>query len=610
MRNVNTILNVDDHLPSRYARTRLLKQAGFRVVEAGTGEEALRMAAEGHPALVLLDVNLPDISGFEVCRRIKAEPSIASTTVMYLTASARSADDQVRGYEDGGSVFLVEPVEPEVLLATVRALIREREADAAIERLAAIVESSDDAIVSHSLQGTITSWNSGAARMYGYAAGEVLFGPLALLFAANHAGECPAMLERLRRGERVRNFETVHARKDGSLFDVALSLSPLRDATGALAGAATIARDIRDRKLLEHRLLSLQKIESLGALAGGIAHDFNNLLTGVLGNASLALDELEPDHGARPMVSEVIRAADRAAHLTSQLLAYAGLGRFVLASFDLSEFVRDNRELLEATVSKNVELRFELADGLPRIEADPSQIQQLLVNLVVNGAEAIGIGRTGEVRIVTRQEETDSEHRHVCLEIGDDGCGMDQRTLARIYDPFFSTKFTGRGLGLAAVSGIVRSHNGRMEVTSEPGRGTTFRVFLPSAGRQREQSPRTVLVVDDEEIVRTTARLALEKHGFKVLQAEDGIAAVQVFESNLYEISAVLLDLAMPGMNGEHVIPRLRALRPDIPILVMSGHDENKAAERLGGRAVAGFIPKPYTAGVLAERVKALFAEV
>ncbi|HWR54644.1 MAG TPA: response regulator [Bryobacteraceae bacterium] len=607
-----TILNVDDHVPARYARTRLLKQAGFKVDEAGTGEDAMDRVLATRPGLVLLDVNLPDISGFEVCRRIKSHPVTASTTVLYLTASAASAEDKIRAYDGGAAAYLVEPVEPEVLLATVRALAREHEADMARQRLAALVESSDDAIIANGLDGSIQHWNVAAQRMYGYSEEEAKRLTLEALFSLERVTEYPAIMERLRRGECVQSFETVHARKDGGALEVALTVSPVRDAAGTVVSGAVIARDIGERKRMEAHLLRSQKLESIGALAGGIAHDFNNLLTGVLGNASLVLDELPPSHRARPLVEEVLKAGERAAHLTAQMLAYAGMGRFVLASVDISKVVAESRGLLEATISRNIELRFDLDPDLPLLDADPTQIQQLLVNLTLNAAEAIGPERTGAIRIVTRAEPTHEEGGrrgvNVCLEVSDDGCGMDEQVLARMYDPFFTTKFMGRGLGLSAASGIVRAHHGAIRVESTPGEGTAFHVQLPASSPKRERGRQKLLVVDDEEVVRLAARAVLEKHGFEVLLAEDGIAAMQLFERDPAGFSAVLLDLTMPGMSGEHVVPRLRALRRDVSILLMSGYDERMVMERLGTAEVSGFLHKPYTSSQLAERVKALVA--
>jgi PAS domain S-box-containing protein len=386
--------------------------------------------------------------------------------------------------------------------------------------------------------------------------------------------------------------------------------------------------DLTERKHLERRLKESQKLESIGLLAGGIAHDFNNLLTGIMGNASLALDGLPADDPRRPVIENVVRASEKAAHLTRQLLAYSGKGRFVIQTINLSELVSEISALLRTSIPKKVELRLDIREDLPPIEGDSSQIQQLIMNMVLNGAEAIG-ETIGTVLVTTGVQEVDEEYirkaalhegivpgSYVYLEVHDTGCGMDEQTRARIFDPFFTTKFTGRGLGLAAAIGIVRGHNGDIKVYSSPGRGSTFKVLLPRAAGGYEQTPPTqvqelrgsgtIMVVDDEEIVRQTARIALERYGYKVLTAENGMEAIEAFRPRAEEISAVLLDMTMPVMSGEETLEKLVAIRPGVRVIVSSGYNEVEAVRRFTGTGAAAFIQKPYTSAQLAERMKAV----
>ena len=292
-------------------------------------------------------------------------------------------------------------------------------------------------------------------------------------------------------------FETERVRKDGVHIQVSLTISPIRDRAGNVIAASHSGRDISERKRVEEKLQQTQKLESLGILAGGIAHDFNNLLTGILGNASLILEVLPPRSPARDLAESVIQAAERAAHLTRQMLAYSGRGRFLIQPMNCSQQVREITALIAASIPKNVQVRLDLADDLPLIEADTGQFQQLVMNLVINGAEAVGDAR-GAVTISTGVEQIEAADiagitfaadlkpgRYVSLEVRDTGCGMDPATLARIFDPFFTTKFTGRGLGLAAVLGIVRGHMGAVNVRTAPGRGTTFQVLFPVAAAQK-----------------------------------------------------------------------------------------------------------------------------
>jgi signal transduction histidine kinase/CheY-like chemotaxis protein len=388
-------------------------------------------------------------------------------------------------------------------------------------------------------------------------------------------------------------------------------------------------RDYLDEKRRsEQKLVETQKLESLGILAGGIAHDFNNLLTGILGNASLALEML-PSIDAGPLLKDVVAATERAAHLTQQLLAYAGKGRFFIQAVNVSASVKEISQLVRSSIPKNVEMHLDLAEPLPLIEADAAQMQQIIMNLVINAAESIPEGQQGTVTVATRLEELDERYirqelskgeiepgSYITLEVRDDGSGMDEATVARIFDPFFTTKFTGRGLGLAAVLGIVRGHKGALRVSSTPGRGSAFKIWLPVGIRRRpavapvvEAAPSngsssvSVLVIDDEEVICRTAKTVLERHGCRVEVARDGAAGVEAFRGRPGRFSVVLLDLTMPGLSGEQVLERLQEIQPDVKVILSSGYNEVEVIRRFTGKGLADFIQKPYSSPTLAKKV-------
>jgi PAS domain S-box-containing protein len=376
-----------------------------------------------------------------------------------------------------------------------------------------------------------------------------------------------------------------------------------------------------EQKKMQLKMLETQKLESLGVLAGGIAHDFNNLLTVILANASFARQSTPDD----PHLAPIEVAARRAADLCRQMLAYAGHGSLVVERLDLGQLVHDTARLLEVSISKKAALRVSLADNLPAIEGDASQLRQVVMNLVINGSEALG-DAPGEICVTTRLgrpgvEPADAVHAFelptgecVCLEVSDTGAGMSPATLARIFDPFFTTKFTGRGLGLAATIGIVRTHHGALTVQSAPGHGSTFRLFLPAAARLPEPAPEaapppaapaaaTLLVVDDEPAVLQTADALLRHHGYTTVLAADGIAAVREFKAAPDRFAGIMLDLTMPGLDGAEVLREIRALRPAARVLIMSGFSEADVLHRLRGLGKVILLNKPFTLATMLAKV-------
>ncbi len=481
---------------------------------------------------------------------------------------------------------------------------------------------------------TIVEANDAFFRLYGYSRDELPSLTPAVMSAEPE--KTMEAIDRVAREGRVIVDERLHRKKDGTVFPVELYTRTLTwrgrpFSVGVIRDLTERRRAEEDRKRLEAQILQAQKLESLGVLAGGIAHDFNNLLVGILGNAGLALLELAPDSPARESIQEIEAASVRAADLTRQMLAYAGKGRFVLERIDVSLLVREMVKLLRSVISKKASLSLQLADKLPTVEADATQIRQIVMNLITNASDAIG-DREGTISVSTGVMHADrgylaSAYLHeelpvgdyVWLEVADTGIGMDADMQTRIFDPFFSTKFTGRGLGLAAVLGIVRGHGGTIHVRSETARGSAFRVLLPfeatGAGAAPEVAPAeagavdwrghgTVLLVDDEPGVLRAASRMLEHGGLSVLTAADGREAVDLFARRSDLIDVVVLDLTMPRMGGEEALRELRKLRADVRVVLSSGFSEEEVEERFAGAGVVGFVQKPYRPSSLLAMVR------
>jgi len=392
-------------------------------------------------------------------------------------------------------------------------------------------------------------------------------------------------------------------------------------------------RDITDRVKAEEERLRMerqiqqtQKLESLGVLAGGIAHDFNNLLMAILGYADLSLTG-STDSVPAPVqknLEEITRASRRASDLCRQMLVYAGRGRFEEELFRLDELVEEMTRLLASSVSKKIRLQIRHGSDLPSLKGDPTQIRQVVMNLVINAAEAVGDGEgvvtvstslrhcTPEALFSSYLHQNLSEGDYLCLEVTDTGCGMDKHTLERLFEPFYTTKFTGRGLGMSAVLGIVRSHGGSLSVETEVGRGSTFTIYLPPEEavspepvREDPDYPQewkgegTVLLVEDEESIRTLGTLMLEQLGFEVVTAEDGVAALEIYGREGSRFSLVLLDLTMPRMGGAETFQALREINPDVPVVIASGFSAQEMEAQFEGKELLGFIEKPFTLDTL-----------
>lgn len=408
-----------------------------------------------------------------------------------------------------------------------------------------------------------------------------------------------------------------------------------RDAAGHPLRMCGTHADITERKLAEEerqrfeaQVQQTQKLESLGVLAGGIAHDFNNLLMAILGNADLAMQDVSDLSPAYPMLEEIGRAARRAAELCKQMLAYSGKGKFVVRAFDLSQIVREMEHMIQVSISKKAVLRVDLTPGLPTIEADASQIRQVVMNLTINASEAIG-DRSGVISVTTGMMSCDEDYlrntliasdlppgEYVFLEVQDTGCGMDPETISHVFEPFYTTKFTGRGLGLAAVLGIVRGHHGAIKIYSEIGRGTTFKILFPACESAPDSSDATeparaawqgkglILLVDDEETIRAIGKRMLERMGFSVLLASDGREALEIYRKRADEIACVLLDLTMPHMDGEETFRELRRIRPAVRVVISSGYNEQEISQRFLGKGLAGVMQKPYQSTQLAAVIR------
>ena len=491
------------------------------------------------------------------------------------------------------------------------------------DTLQTLIQASPLAIVTTDLSGTVSEWNVAAERMFGWFAGDVLGRPIPIVPVEQLEDD---MRRLSASGEHsFTGYETRCARKDGSLVDVYVSTAALRG-VGGMLGTVWVIADVTERKMMEEQLRQAQKMDAVGQLAGGVAHDFNNLLTVITSYGQFLINALPEQDPRRSDAHQITQAAARAASLTRQLLAFSRRQVLQPQVLDLNEVIGDMERLLRRVISEDIALVTQFESAIGAVRADRGQIEQVVMNLVVNARDAMPNG--GVLAISTRVAYLDTAYarrhagvnpgKHVVFAVRDTGVGMDAATQQRIFEPFFTTKVKGKGtgLGLSTVSGIVRQSGGHIDVRSAPGRGTTFEIILPQVAAtvppkaehvMHKALPRgteTVLVVEDEDAVRLIVRRVLRDQGYEILEARDGNEALRVCAQKGDAIDLVLSDVIMPGMGGRELSRALAASRPGLPILFMSGYNDDGELAGSGADLGTGVLAKPFTAETLATQVR------
>jgi PAS domain S-box-containing protein len=496
--------------------------------------------------------------------------------------------------------------------------------------LAAIVRNSSDGILTKDLNGEITSWNKGATDILQYKAEEIVGQNVRTLAPKHLQAKGDSISKRIQSGELVADFQTQLCRKDGQLVDVSVSFFPVYNKQKTeVKLIASIIRDISENKRIQSKLRNADKLESLGIMAGGIAHEFNNLLTGILANVSIATPEANNNPQIQQSLKEIEHSSKQAADLCRQMLAYAGKTDSSLQHINLNELTRNAVASIKHSISKNVKTNTLLPKKPLFIKADPTQIQQVIMDLILNASEAVD-GQVGQIDVTLQRIEAKStflkeadesyhltDSPHAVLEIKDNGCGIKEADLGKIFDPFFTTKFTGRGLGLPAVRGILIAHSGALVVKSTLKVGSTFSVILPILEPppiSKEQAPNDIesignnrfhidtaqkkkcLIIDDQECIRRALGRLLRKNGYQeVLIASDGKTGFELFKNHQNELDFVMLDLIMPRWNGAQTLSMIKQLNPNIPVIIMSGYIEDQVNDSLqNGETPEGFLQKPF----------------
>ena len=558
--------------------------------------------------------------GAGVLALMSAGTTLTIATLIWLSVVSLDQSDRARARAEQRVRRMNDELE-------ARVVERTREVERANEELRATFEASPLAICTFSPESRVLSWNRAAEELFGWTAEEVL-GRFPPFIPADLMEEMERLRERVMSGAPLTNYETQRLHKDGRRLELSLSTASLFDKAGATCGVVAVYTNVGDRKALEAQLRQAQKMEAVGRLAGGVAHDFNNILTAIRAGAEFLLADLDAEDPRRTDAADIRSAADRAAGLTRQLLAFSRQQVLEPRVVDLNAVVTAIEPMLRRLVEENISLVTCLGADLNRVQADPNQLEQVLLNLVVNGRDAMADGGTLliETSNVVLDEEYPRTHAtarpgpHVLLSVTDTGCGMDAATQARIFEPFFTTKpvGVGTGLGLATVYGIVKQSGGHIWVYSEVGRGTTFKIYFPRhTGPDDETAPdeprrsqpaaaateAKILLVEDDIAVRNIVSRLLERHGYQVLEVPNGAQALTTLADSSVAIDLVISDIVMPEMSGLELRERLRSIRPGLPLLLMSGYSQ-ETITRLGNPASFGpMVEKPFTVQGILDKV-------
>ena len=501
--------------------------------------------------------------------------------------------------------------------------ITRKKARQQIEYLASVVQHSQDAIIATDVNCRITSWNKAAERIFGYKEKDAVGRFIDIIVPEEQRKECHLLVEEISTGGIVASQGTERKTKNGRSIDMDLSLSPIKDSEGNTIGISYIARDVTYQKALEAKLIQAQKMETVGTLAGGIAHDFNNLLMGIQGYTSLMLMDLDVSHSHYDMLKKIEKQVTSGASLTKQLVGFARGGRYEPRPTDPNMLIKSSSDMF-CRIQKEIVIHTEFEKDVWAVEVDQGQIDQALLNLYVNAWHAMPGG--GDLLLETSNVTLDKSYlkpydlepgRYVKISVTDTGIGMDKKTQQRIFGPFFTTREMGRrgiGLGLPAAYGIIKIHKGIINVYSEPGHGTTFKIYLPASGNRpiKRTGPsagvlrgkESILFVDDEDRILYTGKEMFEALGYKVMVAGSGKQAIEIFKEKHGEIDIVILDMIMPGMGGGDVYDRIKVISPDVKVLLSSGYGIKGQAEKILKRGCNGFIQKPFNINELSKKIK------
>jgi PAS domain S-box-containing protein len=669
---MNRVLLVDDKEENIYYLQALLTAHGWVVETARHGAEALIKARQRRPDLVVSDLLMPVMDGYTLLRHWKADSRLKNAPFIVYTATYTEEEDEQLALNLGADAFILKPSEPEIFLARMRAvldarltaqpaaaslpagdereqlkiysetLIRKLEektlqleelnqalqqdiaerkkAEERISEQAALLEQTQDAILVRDLEQRIVYWNKGAERIYGWSAAEAMGRSVRDLIYPDVGQLVNAMEILLRHGEW--SGELRHMTKAGGEVIIEGRWTLLRDAAGRPKSVLAINTDVTERKKIEAQFLRAQRLESIGTLAGGIAHDLNNLLAPIVMGVEL-LRMRENDPGTARVIDTIDRSARRGTDLVKQVLSFARGVEGARVAVHLGHIVREIEGITQTTFPKSISFHSDIPKDIRLVQGDPTQLNQVLLNLCVNARDAMAEG--GRLTIKVRDTEIDESAaamyretvkpgHYVCLEVSDTGCGMTPEHVERLFEPFFTTKAPGKGtgLGLSTVLGIVRSHGGFLQVQSEKGRGSTFKVYLPAqVETQTEADPvraadslprgrgELVLVVDDESAIADITRQTLEAFGYRVITAGDGAEAMGLFALHRQEVALVLTDMMMPVMDGAALIAALHRISPEVRIIAASGISADGPEGRALNAGVRHFLAKPYTAEML-----------
>lgn len=649
------LLAIDDKPDNLITTSALLKIhiPGCVVITAQSGQEGIERAKAEQPDSILLDIHMPGMDGFEVCRKLKYEKTTKHIPIILLTAVRTNSKDRTNGLNCGADAFLAKPINDLELAAQVRAMLRikfaedqlRREKDLLEEKvnertknlestkifLDNIIDSSLDSIVVTDSSGNIVLSNKTFHKLLGFSAEEILgkhvteISPSAVGSYAATTGKsvqinedffnsAKNMVSRLREDGKIYNWERYLIRKDNKIVPVEMTIASYQNDSGETTGAVGIIRDITSRKKVEEQLRQAQKMEAIGTLSGGIAHDFNNILAAIMGYTELALLDMSQDNSIKGYLNRVLQSSIRAKDLIKQILSFSRSDDIERKPLQTHSIVKESIKMLRASIPSNIEIRFDIGKESTSVLADPTQMYQVLMNLCTNAAYAMQ-AKGGVLEITLNHVDLNAETAgnyhdlkpgaYVRLKVADTGAGIDPAGINRIFEPFFTTKEKGKGtgMGLSVVHGIVKSHGGAITVESELNKGTTFTILLPQVHGEEENEAEElkpvptgrecILFVDDEELLVELGQKMLESLGYNVISKKSSIEAFEEFCKDPDKFDLIISDQTMPHMTGYDLARQAMNTRPGIPVILCSGYSDTVSPEKAKEAGIKEFIMKP-----------------